>query len=242
MKEIREAYEMMRIQRSKITAASYNPRAISDEARKRLKHQLETKGLVMPLVWNKRTGTLISGHQRLALMDSSKKGGDYDINVAAIDVSPKEERELNVALNNQSAMGEFDPELLGKLLEEMKSDGSLSIGEMAFTESDLAAISDIPDDFFEENETSEKMISDIQGMKDRRKKAREGNEEKDDANFYIGIVFSDAKSLDVFMNKLHLPKNERYFLARKFFGAYDAHRGTVDLDTLVPPRATAKKK
>jgi hypothetical protein len=64
-----ERYEMQTIRRSQIHGAEYNPRKIGDAERTRLRKGIKKAGLVQPLVWNRRTGTLVSGHQRLSIMD-----------------------------------------------------------------------------------------------------------------------------------------------------------------------------
>ncbi len=72
-----------RIHRSKIKNAPYNPRSIDDHARKKLHHNLKKKGLLDALVWNKRTGNLVSGHQRLSILDDlSATGDDYTLDFA----------------------------------------------------------------------------------------------------------------------------------------------------------------
>ena len=68
-----EAYEIKKIKRSQIKLAAYNPRTITDEARKRLKKGLKKFGLVQPLVWNETTGVLVSGHPRLSILDETYK-------------------------------------------------------------------------------------------------------------------------------------------------------------------------
>ena len=51
-----------------ISPADYNPRKTlkpGDQEYESLKNSLDRFGLAEPLIYNKRTGTLISGHQRL---------------------------------------------------------------------------------------------------------------------------------------------------------------------------------
>ena len=60
----------MELNRSAIHFAEYNPRKLSDESRKTLKRGIKKFGLVVGSVVNKRTGlTVVSGHQRLSVMD-----------------------------------------------------------------------------------------------------------------------------------------------------------------------------
>ena len=99
-----QGYEYREILRSQINPAVYNPREISGYARKQLRKSLTKFGLVEPLVWNEQSGILVSGHQRLSLLDESEKfvagdpTTDYKIGVAVVDLNLKRERELNIWL------------------------------------------------------------------------------------------------------------------------------------------------
>ena len=65
--------ESVELNRSAIRFADYNPRKLSDESRKALKRGIKKFGLVGGIVVNKRTGlTVVSGHQRLSVMDNCK--------------------------------------------------------------------------------------------------------------------------------------------------------------------------
>lgn len=123
MKESRvKQAETLAIRRSEISFASYNPRRISAENRKRLKANLKRVGLLGGIVWNKRTGNLVSGHQKVAIIDELNSYGrnpesnDYELSVCVVDMSEEDEKTQNVFMNNRSAQGEFDDEMLKSLL------------------------------------------------------------------------------------------------------------------------------
>lgn len=66
--------ESVELNRSAIHFADYNPRKLSEESRKTLKRGIKKFGLVGGIVVNKRTGlTVVSGHQRLTVMDELQK-------------------------------------------------------------------------------------------------------------------------------------------------------------------------
>jgi hypothetical protein len=69
-----EKYEILEIHRTQINNAPYNPRQISDKARKMLQKNLATVGLLSPIVWNQRTGNIVAGHQRIDAMDKRLSG------------------------------------------------------------------------------------------------------------------------------------------------------------------------
>lgn len=97
-----------------LAPAEYNPRTISEAAYRGLKRSLDRYGCVVPLVWNRRTGTLISGHQRLrALLDL----GETQAEVAVLDLDEAEEKALNLTLNNPAIAGEFTADVHDILLE-----------------------------------------------------------------------------------------------------------------------------
>ena len=70
-----QAYETETISRDQIKNAPYNPRIMDDGAKKRLKKNIARHGLVSALTWNKRTGNLVGGHQRLEQLDALEKRG-----------------------------------------------------------------------------------------------------------------------------------------------------------------------
>jgi hypothetical protein len=112
-----------RIQRSEIKLAPYNPRAASKEAARRLRQNIEEVGLLGPaLVWNSRTGNLISGHLRLAQLDVLEEGAEYALDMTVVDWPEKKERAQNVFLNNPWTQGEFDLEALGQMLADSLDD------------------------------------------------------------------------------------------------------------------------
>src|SRR3990167_117417 len=115
----KQAKGTMRVQSTpvaKLNPAPYNPRKISDDAMARLEKSIETWGLVDPLICNKRTGTLIGGHQRLKVL---RKRGIAAAECVVVDLPLSREKALNVALNNQKMAGEYDFTMLADLLQEI---------------------------------------------------------------------------------------------------------------------------
>lgn len=117
--------ETLVIPRSQITPADYNPRKITDEARKALKANIKANGIIGGMVFNKQTGNLVSGHQKLSIADEVNKydpktgENDYDLKVEVIDVDLKKEKELNIFFNSKSVQGEMDYTKLALMLPEI---------------------------------------------------------------------------------------------------------------------------
>lgn len=113
-----ESYVIETVHRSQLKNAPYNPRRISDHEKAKLKAVLKRHGHVAPITWNRATGHIVGGHQRISLTDSLAGTADYTMQVAVIEVSEPREKELNIALNNAHAMGEFDMERLKDLFKD----------------------------------------------------------------------------------------------------------------------------
>lgn len=119
--------ESLVLKRSEITPADYNPRTITDEARKSLKKSIKDNGIIGGMVWNKQTGNLVSGHQKLSIADEINKyeaGNDYEIKVEVIEVDLKKEKELNVFFNSKAVQGEMDYKKLAQIFPDI--DASLA--------------------------------------------------------------------------------------------------------------------
>lgn len=117
--------EQITVKRSQINFAAYNPRVIQDEARKKLKKNMQQIGLLGGIVWNKRTGNLVSGHQRVAIMDAVNRydaetgNNDYEFRVEVVDLDEKTEKEQNLFMNNRAVQGEYDDDMLRSLLADI---------------------------------------------------------------------------------------------------------------------------
>lgn len=111
------------VRRSEINFANYNPRKISEEARKMLKANLKRVGLLGGIVWNKTTGNLVSGHQKVAIMDEVNRyndgENDYEMDVDVAELDEKTEKEQNIFMNNRSVQGEFDTDMLEDMLADI---------------------------------------------------------------------------------------------------------------------------
>ena len=115
-----------------LKAAPYNPRKDlkpGDAEYEKLKRSIEEFGYVEPVIWNKRTGTVVGGHQRLKVM---KDLGYEEVDCVVVDLDEQKEKALNIALNKIS--GEWDEGLLASLLKDLDNNGY----DITFTGFDLA--------------------------------------------------------------------------------------------------------
>lgn len=108
-------FEVKRI--ADINRAAYNPRVDlqpEDEEYQAIERSLKRHGLVQPIVWNRRTNTVVSGHQRLTVLEAQ---GETEVTVSVVDLDDIQEKELNVALNKIT--GEWDDDKLSVILNEL---------------------------------------------------------------------------------------------------------------------------
>ena len=98
--------------------AEYNPRKDlkpGDLEYEKLKRSIEQFGYVEPVIWNKATGRVVGGHQRLrVLMDM----GIMEVDCVVVDLPEDKEKALNIALNKIS--GEWDKEKLALLITDLQ--------------------------------------------------------------------------------------------------------------------------
>ncbi len=119
---------------SDISPAEYNPRirlTEKDFQYKALKSSIDEFGLVVPLIVNERTGTLISGHQRLNIMLAESV---EETEVIVVDFPPEKERALCIAMNKID--GEWDYGKLADLISELQESGT-DIIATGFTDSEI---------------------------------------------------------------------------------------------------------
>lgn len=165
-----QKYEAETINRSKIKNAPYNPRRMDDAAKKLLRRNLKKHGLVEALVWNRRTGNLVGGHQRLEQLDSLEQSKDYDLTLNVVDVDEKEEATLNVQLNQRSMQGDWDIGKLSSLIADFDFDLK---DDLAFSDADIdslfkgderfAQFFDVEEDDFDVDEELEQPVFSMPG-------------------------------------------------------------------------------
>ncbi len=202
-----QKFETGIIHRSKIKNAPYNPRYIDDEARKRLKQGLKNFGLVSTLVWNKRTGNLVSGHQRLSIMDELEKTQDYELQVSIIDIPKKEEMELNVQMNNTSMMGDFDIDGL-----TMMADDGADISMMGFSEADIDILFGDSElvEMYEDDQATREAKDTLKDIKEDRSDMIEKKKQDNDASYYFTVVCDSSTQREELFQKMGVPFSEEF--------------------------------
>ena len=91
--------EIKKIEMGKLRPAKYNPRVElkpGDAEYEKLKRSIVEFGFVEPVIWNKRTGNVVGGHQRLSVL---RDLGETMVDCVVVDLDELKEKALNVALN-----------------------------------------------------------------------------------------------------------------------------------------------
>ena len=127
----------------KLKDAPYNPRVTLEPGMPdydKLQRSMETFGNVLPIVWNKRTGHVVGGHQRLAVLRSM---GAETALCSVVDLPLEDEKILNLALNK--IKGKWDYDRLSEILEDFDREVATLTG---FSEDEIAVICANDDDLF----------------------------------------------------------------------------------------------
>lgn len=223
------------IMRSKIAFADYNPRRISEDARKTLRKGLKTFGLVGGIVVNEKADgslLLVSGHQRLTEMDGLQgyPQKDYSIRVEVVRLSDKQEKELNILLNNPSAQGEWDNEQLARLLPSIDTDvAGLTDADLAFlqpptipedmTGGDVAGLVDLQTlrmDGGQDTDSARYESEKARLSEEKRKTMEKANAEALNNSAYLCLSFSDFVHKKEFCERFGIPPMETYISGEDF--------------------------
>lgn len=208
-----QRFDVETISRRDIHNADYNPRQMTKAAEQALRKGLREHGLVSAITWNRRTGNIVGGHQRLKQLDALERSDDYELTVCVIDVDEREEAKLNVQLNNPSMQGEFDFDKLADMADQF----DLDFDDMGFTATDVDIMFDGDDRFSNLFETEEvrDAKADISAVREARQHGREVMKEKNNINWYTVVVFESEDERDAFMRSISVPAYEQYVTAQQ---------------------------
>lgn len=120
MKHPLDRHTIQILKRSDITEHPFNPRVMTPQAKRRLRSSLEKNGLLDVLTFNRRTGRLLSGHQRLKGLDATADSPDYEIPAMVVDCDESQEKAMLLAMNNETAQGEWDMSALGEFIKTIE--------------------------------------------------------------------------------------------------------------------------
>ena len=223
------------VKRSEIIAATYNPRIIDAGSAKRLREGMQRFGLVDTLTWNESTKTLVGGHKRLDQLDKLEgfdpddPDSDYLVTVTVVNHEDvKDEKALNVLLNNRSIQGNDDTDAIYQMLTE----GEFNPFEAGLSELDLEM--DYGADLLEEMQTmwleeeeqtispgasssgggDQTVLEDAQDSIDQIKAAKREQVAADqgdaDAQHVLHVVYRNRAELEEALTWWGFERNKRY--------------------------------
>ncbi len=120
--------------------AAYNPRIDlrpGDAEYEKIKGSIEEFGFLEPLVVNQRTKRIISGHQRVKILQEQ---GVCEVEAVIVDFDETKEKAANLALNKVS--GHWDNEKLAALLDELSRVPDFNIGITGFDPPEISHLLD----------------------------------------------------------------------------------------------------
>jgi hypothetical protein len=207
-----EKFEVVEVDRRLIKNAPYNPRSITKQAKENLKKIIKKHGMVEPIVWNKRSGNIVGGHRRLEILDALEGKDTYTLHVSQVDVDDKNEKSLNIALNNPAAQGDYEYDKLEKLFKEDK----ISYEDSGYSQADMLrlfgrditieAAAAIKND--EGKHTAlEEMAKNVEAYAERRDRMLEALTNVNDQDFYGVVVFKTYGHRKLLTDALGMKEN-----------------------------------
>jgi len=214
-----QKFETKTVLRSEIKGAEYNPRKISDDARKQLRDNIKRVGLLDTIVVNKNTMNIVSGHQRIAILDSLERKNDYELTVAMVDLTDKEEKEQNVFFNNSKVQGEFDLDILSQIILDVDYENmGFSINDMGIlgVEVDMKQMADT------QTEADDDILQFNKAIYDNKREMRKDiiNHSQDVNNESIDTViiltFTNQTNKSAFMERFGYRGQDKYIKGEVF--------------------------
>jgi hypothetical protein len=226
------------MKRSEISACPFNPRKISPYNRRKLRDKIQKTGLLNALVFNRKTGHLLSGHQRLSILDDLEGNDRYEMDVNVVDLPESEEKSMVVFFNNaMQTQGEYDWQQFDDALRA----GEIDIEDCGFTLDGLSLVYDetgleawfLPgaseeapaveelDAIIEEGVDAEQAeeeerntAEEIEGFRARKKAYDAQQAAENSAHFVLTIIFPDEAHKAAYAKLCGLSLDVKYIDAR----------------------------
>ena len=124
----------------------------------KLKKSIENFGYADPIIWNERTGMIVSGHQRFQVMkDIDEKKGEPLTKVQVVKVNMSESKQDGFMIAINKITGLWDEEKLSAVLRELDEEDRLNTG---FDDYEIATLLDenLDDELFSPDDAPEVFV------------------------------------------------------------------------------------
>lgn len=133
LKDVRQhTHEVVEVAIDELRPDPANPRRIAPTQLEALTRAIKEYGFLQPVIARLEDKTVIGGHQRLT---AARKLGLTTVPVVFVDLSVEQARLLNLSLNKIG--GEFDQELLGRLLADLDAVPDIDLSLAGFNDEEL---------------------------------------------------------------------------------------------------------
>ena len=122
MKSAKLQIKEMAITDLELSKAVYNPRTIDTASKNGLRESLDRFGYVQPIIFNEKTKTIVSGHQRLDILSEE---GFETAEVHMVNLSVEDEKKLNILMNSKTITGAFTDDINQMLDDILDADPSM---------------------------------------------------------------------------------------------------------------------
>ncbi len=133
--DTRQGIELEHVPIGALRPDAANPRRINDSGLDGLTRSISEFGLVDPIIARREDGRVIGGHQRLL---AARRLGLETVPVVYLELPEEQARLLNLALNRIS--GEWDRELLVRLVADLDATPNIDVSLAGFEEGELRAL------------------------------------------------------------------------------------------------------
>lgn len=220
-----EAYEIRVMARRDLKDCPFNPRKISAHAKQLLRARIAQIGLLEPPVWNEPTGYLISGHQRLAILDALEGHDNYELQVAVTQLSEEDARGQLVFFNNPAVQGTWDLDRLLELcqvpdvdlekmgLEPFDLQFLFAPDQLATIQPKQAVPPPLTDDAPAPATAYAQEADGVEALRQAKRAGARRMAERDRTDFYVVVVFPTPQARERFLDRLNLSPVETYLPA-----------------------------
>ena len=166
--------------------------------------------------------------------DRKTQENDYKLRVDMITVDEKTEKELNIAMNNPNAQGQWDRDKLAEMIPDIDykdvglSEADLSLLGLDYMfqteeETNLAnSLSDLMQPVEEEHQEElaakqAERAAKVAHMKEVKQQVREASQKTaDNMDAYIMLSFDNAENKNTFLQRFGFPSDSKYIKGEDF--------------------------